>query len=150
MDKRLIYICMSEDNAYDKKLVKTENLMNYSRRCRLVNLLKGRPVGTIEVLRELSYTEEDTNSSYSFEKAFVKVDLVRTAVQYFLLKTKYSCSAENNGRPVYYLTEEYYRVLPSQCEEMGEENWKEMVSDSPAFCYRECREGALYYKVRKK
>jgi len=54
------------------------------------------------------------------------------------------------GRPVYYLTEEYYRVLPSQCDEIGEGNWKEMVSDSPAFCYRECREGVLYYKVRKK
>jgi len=112
--------------------------------------IKGRPVGTIEVLRELSYTEEDINSSYSFEKAFVKVDLVRTAVQCFLRKTDYSCSAENNGRPVYYLTEEYYRVLPSQCDEIGEGNWKEMVSDSPAFCYRECREGVLYYKVRKK
>ena len=108
--------------------------------------IKGRPVGTIEVLRELSYTEEDINSSYSFEKAFVKVDLVRTAVQFFLRKTDYSCSAENNGRPVYYLTEEYYRVLPSQCEEIREGNWKEMVSDSPAFCYRECREGALYYR----
>ena len=108
--------------------------------------IKGRPVGTIEVLRELSYIEEDVDSSYSFEKAFVKVDLVRTAVQFFLRKTDYSCSAENNGRPVYYLTEEYYRVSSSQCEETGEGNWKEMVSDSPAFCYRECREGALYYR----
>jgi len=108
--------------------------------------IKGRPVGTIEVLRQLSYVEEDVNSSYSFEEAFVKVDLVRTAVQFFLRKTDYSCSAENNGRPVYYLTEEYYRVSHSQCEEIGEGNWKEMVSDSPAFCYRECREGALYYR----
>lgn len=106
--------------------------------------IKGRPVGTIEVLRELSYIEEDINSSYSFEKAFVKVDLVRTAVQFFLRKTDYSCSAENNGRPVYYLEEEYYRVSPSQCEEIGEENWKDMVSDSPAFCYKECDVGALY------
>ena len=106
--------------------------------------IKGRPVGTIEVLRELSYTEEDVNSSYSFEKAFEKWDLVRTAVQFFLRKTDYSCSAENNGRPVYYLTEEYYRVLPSQCEEIEEGNWKEMVSDSPAFCYNECDVGARY------
>lgn len=109
--------------------------------------IKGRPVGTIEVLRELSYIEEDVNSSYSFEKAFVKVDLVHTAVQFFLRKTDYSCSAENNGRPVYYLTEEYYRVSPSQCEEIGEENWKDMVSNSPAFCYKECQEGALYYRT---
>ncbi len=106
--------------------------------------IKGRPVGNIEVLRQLSYIEEDVHSSYSFEKAFVKVDLVRTAVQFFLRKTDYSCSAENNGRPVYYLTEEYYQVYPSQCEEMGEENWKDMVSDSPAFCYKECDVGALY------
>lgn len=106
--------------------------------------IKGRPVGTIEELRQLSYIEEDVHSSYSFEKAFVKVDLVRTAVQFFLRKVDYSCSAENNGRPVYYLTEEYYRVSPSQCEEIGEENWKEVVSDSPAFCYRECKEGARY------
>ncbi len=109
--------------------------------------IKGRPVGTIEVLRELSYIEEDVNSSYSFEKAFVKVDLVRTAVQFFLRKTDYSCSAENNGRPIYYLTEEYYRVSPSQCEEIGEENWKDVVSASPTFCYKECREGALYYRT---
>ena len=109
--------------------------------------IKGRPVGTIEVLRELSYIEEDVNSSYSFEKAFVKVDLVRTAVQFFLRKTDYSCSAENNGRPVYYLTEEYYRVSPSQCEGIGESTWKDMVSDSPAFRYRESREGALYYRT---
>ena len=106
--------------------------------------VKGRPIGTIELLRELSYAEEDVHSSYSFEKAFVKVDLVRTAVQFFLRKTDYSCSAENNGRPVYYLTEEYYRVSPSQCEELGETNWKEMVSDSPAFCYKECDVGARY------
>ena len=106
--------------------------------------IKGRPIGTIELIRELSYVEEDVNSSYSFEKAFVKVDLVRTAVQFFLRKTDYACSAENNGRPVYYLTEEYYRVSPSQCEELGETNWKEMVSDTQAFSYRECREGALY------
>ena len=106
--------------------------------------IKGRPVGTIEVLRELNYTEEDVNSSYSFEKAFVKVELVRTAVQFFLRKTDYSCSAENNGRPVYYLMEEYYRVSPSQSEEIGEGNWKDMVRDSPAFCYRECMEGARY------
>lgn len=106
--------------------------------------IKGRPVGTIEVLRELSYAEEDINSSYSFEKAFVKVDLVRTAVQFFLRKTDYSCSAENNGRPVYYLTEEYYRVSPSQCDELREENWKDVVSDSPAFCYNECDVGARY------
>ena len=106
--------------------------------------IKGRPIGTIELIRELSYVEEDANSSYSFEKAFVRVDLVRTAVQFFLRKTDYSCSAENNGRPVYYLTEEYYRVSPSQCEELGETNWKDLVSDFPAFCYKECDVGARY------
>lgn len=74
----------------------------------------------------------------------MKVDLVRTAVQFFLRKTDYSCSTENNGRPVYYLTEEYYRVSPSQCDELREENWKDMVSDSPAFYYNECDVGARY------
>lgn len=29
--------------------------------------------------------------------------------------------------------EEYYRGSPSRCEEIGEENWKDMLGESPAF-----------------
>lgn len=87
--------------------------------------IPGRPEGVIEVIRQLSATENKDTAAFSFEKSVIKKEVVRVGNQFYFRLTDYDCSAGANGRPLYALFE-YYHALSAEAVcliSSGSEPW---------------------------
>ena len=108
----------------------------------------GRPEGTVELIRELGTEERDIGAAFSFEKAFIKRDLVKVGGQMYLRITDYQCDSGGNGRPLYSLIEDYHVLYLSDekiaLQLLTPENGLRYAAKSPAYRYVEHGTGVLY------
>lgn len=108
----------------------------------------GRPEGTVEVIRELGTEERDIGAAFSFEKAFIKRDLVKVGGQMYLRITDYQCDSGANGRPLYSLIEDYHVLYLSDekiaLQLLTPENGLRYAAKSPAYRYAKYDTGVLF------
>ena len=108
----------------------------------------GRPEGTVELIRELGTEERDIGAAFSFEKAFIKRDLVKVGGRMYLRITDYQCDSGGNGRPLYSLIEDYHVLYLSDekiaLQLLTPENGLRYAAKSPAYRYVEHGTGVLY------
>lgn len=108
----------------------------------------GRPEGTVELIKELGMEERDIGAAFSFEKAFIKRDLVKIGGRMYLRITDYQCDSGGNGRPLYSLIEDYHVLYLSDekiaLQLLTPENGLRYAAKSPAYRYVEHGTGVLY------
>lgn len=108
----------------------------------------GRPEGTVEVIRVLGTEERDIGAAFSFEKAFIKRDLVKVGGQMYLRITDYQCDSGANGRPLYSLIEDYHVLYLSDekiaLQLLTPENGLRYAAKSPAYRYAKYDTGVLF------
>lgn len=107
----------------------------------------GRPEGTVELIRELGTEERDIGAAFSFEKAFIKRDLVKVGGRMYLRITDYQCDSGGNGRPLYSLIEDYHVFYLSNLKLVSQRLNPETLAyaaKSAAYRYVERGTGVLY------
>ena len=108
----------------------------------------GRPEGPIELIRELGTEERSIGAAFSFEKAFIKRDLVKVGGQMYLRITDYQCDSGGNGRPLYSLIEDYHvfylRDINLALRLLNPERPLTYAAKSPAYRYEERGTGVLF------
>lgn len=108
----------------------------------------GRPEGTVELIRELGTEERDIGAAFSFEKAFIKRDLVKVGGRMYLRITDYQCDSGGNGRPLYSLIEDYHVFYLSNLKMVSQllnpEKPLAYAAKSAAYRYVERGTGVLY------
>ena len=106
--------------------------------------IPGRPEGVIEVIRHLSTTEDRSCAAFSFEKAFIKRELVKVGDQLYLRVTDYDCSSGANGRPLYSLFEYYHALSAETASLISSESGPEFDKKEAAYRYAEYGTGVLF------
>ena len=108
----------------------------------------GRPEGTVELIRELGTEERDIGAAFSFEKAFIKRDLVKVGGRMYLRITDYQCDSGGNGRPLYSLIEDYHVFYLSNLklvsQRLNPEKPLAYAAKSAAYRYVERGTGVLF------
>lgn len=107
-------------------------------------IIPGRPEGDISVVQTLCDECNTDGAAFAFEKEIRQVEVVRTETAWYIRDLEYSCSSGANGRPLYWLREDYYVIPEAVCAEVSAENWKEKAEKTPDFRYKEFGTGVLF------
>ena len=104
-----------------------------------------RPEGAMEVIKQIVEENKPADgAAFSFEKDVLIVEIVRAEGKLFLRRTTYTCAAENNGRSVYSLVEDYYDLTQEESDLLSVQNHGVVLNKEPAHHYMECDYGAKY------